>query len=241
MAIFDDTASTPTANLETLVGEGKKYSSPDELAKAYVNADATIEARNRELAELREELNVRLAVEEQLKRIQPNTAQVVPPSPASAPTEPAREAAMSQKDLDARIQEVMSQTQAKERQARNLEQVTTRLVDTFGDEDKANAQVRAKAAELGVSVQFLLDVATASPKAFFTQLGLDTPASGSRPVPASRRESAVNIVNTPGVKADSYEYFEQIRKADPKRYFDPSIQNQIMKAAFEGRYVPPGS
>ena len=55
-----------TSYLEQLVGEGKKYSNPEELAKAYFNADGFINHLKNETGSLREELEKRMTLEELL-------------------------------------------------------------------------------------------------------------------------------------------------------------------------------
>ena len=232
--------------METLVGEGKKYKSTDELAKGYANADTALKARTEELVQLRAELNTRLTVEEQLKKIQV-TKDAASNAPVDDPakTRQDHDNALSKADLDARILEVMTTEQTKNKAIQNATSVTQRLIELFGDETKANEVVRQKAAELGVSAKFLLDVATQSPKAFYAQLGLDekTQASNkqSTNAPFKGNVNVAALENTPGVKGGSYEFYENLRKTDPKNYFTPRIQNQLFRDAADGKYNPPGT
>lgn len=233
MNVFDNAADP----LETLVGDGKKYQSPAELAKAYIHADATIKAREEELATMRQELQTRLTVEEQLRKAREDSNRATG-NPAQDP--PKTPQAISEEDLNARILEVTNRASREARARQNAEEVAAKLVELYGDTAKANEVVRRRAADLGVSVEFLRDAAAQSPKAFYAQLGLDTSAntSNQRVAPPSRSEVNLNG-NTSMVKEGSYEFYEQIRKDRPKEYFSIKIQNQLMKDAMEGRYIPP--
>lgn len=235
MALFDGTSDTDVT-LETLVGEGKKYNDPDQLAKAYSHADATIKAREVELAQLRDELKTRISVEDQIKKLntkpqEPDSGQPrqdPPPTPSATPTA----------DLDQRIKEALQANQRENQIIRNQDEVRAKLLDLYGDETKANEVITRRANELGVSKKFLQDVASQSPKAFFAQLGVES-APNQRPVTPSRGEVHFNDTQPGHTKAGSYEYYEQLRKTDPGGFFSPKIQNQLMKDAMDGRYVPP--
>lgn len=228
--IFNTDATIEINLLETLVGEGRKYATQEDLAKAYLNADAFIANLKRENEEQRVELQTRLSVEEQLKQHQRT------PVEPKVETPPVKVEQATDQDLAKRVKEVLNQDREEQRTATNINEVAQRLVEVFGDEQKAKQVVQQKAEELGVSVQFLQEVASRSPKAFYTQLGLEVTPVSTPQTPRSEVQSTINING--GIKAGSYEFYEALRKSNPKSYFTPKIQNQLMKDAMEGRYVP---
>jgi hypothetical protein len=241
LALFDE---TPEVQLETLVGEGKKYSTASELAKGYVHADLTIKAREAELQQLREELKTRQTVEEQLQNLRSRTDESRENRQNPPQSEPAKPPTQNDNvDLDNKIREAITQNQRETQVRQNQETVLSELLRIYGTEAKANDVIRQRASELGVSVSFLQDVALQSPKAFFAQLGVDQASNLSQQAPRPTRSeinpAALGI--SPGVKEGSYEYYENIRKTDPKNFFSPKVQSRLMQDALEGRYIPPGS
>ncbi len=241
MPLFDDSAEV---SLETLVGEGKKYKTPDDLAKAYNHADATIQARNEELQQLRDELNSRVTVEEAIQKLSTTQRQAAQDDSGTGQNPPKNEtpAKPAADDLDSRINEALQKTQRETLVRQNQEIVLLELLKLYGTEEKANEVIRAKAKDLGVSVQFLQSVATQSPKAFFAQLGVNASNETQRNASPSRGEvNAAALGLSTGVQPGSYEFYENIRATDPRRYFTPKVQNQLMQDAFDGKYITPAA
>ena len=221
--IFD--APEVTA-FDEIVGEGKKFKSPEDLARAKIEADRTIEARNEELQRHREEIQRQAQEIELLKRPREPLAQE-PPRVADRPVEDE-----PNKDLASRIREELRQAQEEDVQAQNIRSVANRLTEVYGSPDKAREVVVAKAEELGLSVDFLQSVASRSPKAFFAQLGLAESASQNQN--SSRSDvNTVALANTSSSapKQGSYASYEQMRKEQPKHYFSAEVQNRMFADA----------
>lgn len=231
MSVFESDNNAETNILEQLVGEGKKFATVEDALKGKVEADRTIADRNRELAEMREEMN-RLREQSEILRRQVTTsrepAAIDTPRDADRPVEDRS----NEIDLATRIREELRQAQEEDQKRLNIGAVASKLVEVYGTEDKANEVVKAKAAELGVSVEFLQDVAAKSPKAFFSQIGL----TDSTPATATATRSDVNAAalantSTTGVKDGTYKFYENIRKSDPKLYFSAQVQNKMFADA----------
>lgn len=217
--------------LTTLVGETGKYKTPEELAKGYQNLNEFTENLKRETAELREELGKRLSVAEQVQalatqRTEQPPAQSQAPATTETPAKP-----FTDEDLGSRIREILKTDNAQQTAQRNADEVTNRLIASLGDQTKANDFVNTKARELGVSVKFLLEAAQASPTGFFKLVDIDAPAVSN----AVASRSDVNpeaLTNKPGqVKIGTYAFYENMRKTDPKTYWQPRTQNQMHKEA----------
>ncbi len=218
--------ATNEVTIETLVGDNRKYKDPNELAKAYANADAFIEQLKRENAEL--------------KAQQELAARKAPIDPAPQPKEPdpapvsAKPAVNGGDDLAERIRAEIERNNAVKAQQTNLEQAVTALVQKVGSEQAANEMVRAKAAELGVSVDFLKSTAATSPKGFLKLVGVEDEQAPVTNTPGIRREvntAALANTNSSAVsKPGTWAYFEKIRRENPNLYFSPRIQKELWEA-----------
>lgn len=238
MSVFGTETNIAQTTVDQLVGEGKKYATVDELAKAYTNADAFIENLKRESGELRAELQTRLSVEEQLNRLQTQQRDDEPIStpPVQQPQAPAQESGINQENLAELIRNELNQSKEQERLRSNVEQVARRVTEVYGSEEKANEVITAKAQELGVSVEFLQDVASRSPKAFYAQIGLDAPQSQTpQPTSGNVNPAIVAINSNAQVKPNTYAWYQNLRRDNPTEYFTPAVQNAIMRDAETAR------
>jgi hypothetical protein len=76
------------------------------------------------------------------------------------------------------------------------------------------------------------ELAAKSPKAFLATMGIDAdvkPQSTSTPAP--RSDVNPQNINSGAPKANTYAYFEQIRKSDPKLYWNTKTQKAMHDAA----------
>lgn len=233
MALFEEVTSIEEVTVDALVGEGKKFKTVDDLAKGKAESDRVIMAREQELAELREELKKRETVEDIIQRVTRPPVQSPLPVTESQPT-PAT-SGITDEDLVQRIREVTSEATRAEKVARHAEEVATRLVEVFGSEEAANRAITAKAQELGVSVEFLQSTAVQSPKAFYAQIGLDAVPTSPQSTPRTNGSIVPEALgnNHQGPKPGTYSYYQEIlRTKGSTAYFDPRVQNQLMKDAF---------
>lgn len=220
--IFESTVQHESA-LEVLVGEGKKFSDAEALARAKIEADRTVADRNRELEEHRQEMN-RLREEVLALKASPREPAPahVPPKEADRPVEEAPNL-----DLASRIRDELRQVQQQETEEENVRRTQTELVKAFGSLEKAREVVTNKANELGLSIEFLNSVAAKSPKAFLAQIGL-TPSETPTAV-ATRGDVNTSVVATlsSAPKSGTYKFYQDMMKNDSKRYWTPEVQNQI--------------
>ena len=239
---MDDKSTTTsddqsTSYLEQLVGEGRKYTNPEDLAKAYFNANGFIDHLKTESSQLKEELEKRMTLEDILSEKQ----QAAKPTETPEPVQPANTAPIvpeeAPKDLDlgAQIRQIMQEQSQADTAEKNIEAVLDTLMATYGDPDKARDEVARKAQDLGVDRQTLMDVATKSPKAFYELTGL-------KAVTAPKLAGTRGDVNTSslesqrpnqgnGPKEGTYAFYQALRKENPKLYFSSRVQNEIMKKA----------
>ena len=221
--IVDDTNDT-NITLEDLVGDGKKYRDPNEVAKAYVHADALIEKQKADLAEA----NARSKVLEDLleARQSGKPPEVVPPVRQEPP---AQEPPKVDVDISELVRKEMTSASEEKRKTDNINSAAQTLNSHFGSPAKAQEAIRARASELGVGFEWLRNVASDSPAAFYASMGI-APAARSNNTPAYSPE-----VRLPG-RVDNvrnYTYYENVRKTNPKAYVTPEIRAQMFKDAQE--------
>lgn len=231
MSIFnkDDQDNRPDLEgitIDTLVGETQKYKTPDELAKAYANADHYIAQTKQRLVELEAENKV-------LKDIRENTPPVEPkkaPDDGSGNEPPVNrepDKKNEEKDLSTLVQEELERANAKKTFSENVNDVSEKLKNYFGDERSAQKAVQDKAKELNVGVDWLMDVAGKSPVAFYNTLGLDR-KSLSTPSPENDRISGAFNKST-----RNFAFYEEMRKNDRKAYYSAQVQREMFKDARE--------
>ncbi len=232
-------SATPTSEadvvldlgLNDLVGEGRKYSDPDQLAKAYGNLEAharKLEAENAQARAERDRLEAAGNTPNQpnLGREQPGEGD----NPQSTPQSNAPNSG-NQVDLRSQIREEVKALNETERAVQNMEAAAAKMIETFGSPQDANSALQQKARELGVSVDWLRDSAGRSPQAFFATMGLtggNNTAGTSRSTPSSG--GGVNMSGG-GEPVRNFEYFDKIRKDDSKLYFSAATQGEMMRNA----------
>lgn len=152
-----------------LIGEGKKYASVEEALKALPHAQKHISTIEEENKRLREKAEGGQSAEEVLRTVQELLKAEKQATPALA--------GMDESSVAAILDRKLAQKALEDTAKANVSAVTTALRAKFGD--KAEEMYKAKAAELGVSVSFLNDVAKASPKAALEMFSLKVPVTTS--------------------------------------------------------------
>lgn len=213
-----NTEPTVTPKLEDFVGEGKKYKTPEDAAKALVEKDNFIlrlqeEARKRE-DDLRTLANTtafndRMTALEaaQAQRAEPPVREAAPPAPVI--------------DVEDVVQKAIEARETANTRSRNLIDVKEKLTTLYGD-DYPN-RVKARAAELNISLARLNEMAADTPAAFFAMLGVDNQRSLDNVAPpATRQNSAANFTLNTGKKDNSY--YQNLRRTNPTLYWTPAVQ-----------------
>lgn len=231
---------------ETYVGPGKKYANIGELAKGYANAD-------RHLSEVTRDAGIFKTEAESLKEllmenlVKPNNEPnpndppndpkgLTPPAEPPEPAAPKEGKELEEVDLKARVKEALEEVNVENRFRDNAKVTEEATIKRFGSKDDAIKAIEAKAEELGVSAQWIGGLAIESPAAYFATMGFkpdETPRSSSTPAPGSDRNVQKLTELNPGIKPNSYKYFNELRKTDPGRWRSSEVQQAILKAAVE--------
>jgi hypothetical protein len=221
--LFSDDPKTidPSKNyLEELVGENKKFASPEELARGKAESDFFIERITAENAQLRDEVNKRKSLEEirdQLVALRETTP--TPNSPSNHDDERDRANLFDQSKVDQLVSQKFQELSREEKEKANLESVIEVLKGKFGGGFQSVVQARAD--ELGLGQKYLTDLAKVQPKAFLALVG----AEGSKETPGSVTTARTNP--TALTTKRGWSYYEDIRKKDPVRY--NSLHGEMLK------------
>jgi len=238
----DNTNPSDEAYLDKYVGEGKKYASVEDLAKAYAHAEQHIDRMKDDNGHLREEFDLFREF---------TTAQLLEQSKSGneTPTDKTQnEQSQSQKpdssappkvkddtvDLDARIAKVLEEKDEEKKFKDNARQTEEVLIKHFGSKEDAQKAVQARAAELGVSAQWLASTAFQSPQAFFATMNIvpeQPPKSTSTPNSSSDVNAQRLAQTNPGTQPGTYEYYQEIRRKDPRSFYSVEIQSKMMADA----------
>jgi hypothetical protein len=170
--IFDGTTTPVPAAANTqptlpdevveLIGEGKKYATPEDALKSVPHAQKHIATLEVEMRALKEELAAKKSAAEVYETVKEMMASNGKPPAGNITTVVPDLDTLLDRKLEAREQAL----KAKE----NTELVKQALVEQFGD--KAIDVYKEKAASLGIGVEFLNDLCAKSPQAAFDLLGV---------------------------------------------------------------------
>ena len=230
-----DTGSVSATNAEVsetvslLVGDGRKYKTIEDLAKAYVNADGFIEQLKNENQELRSKTVEAKTIDEVLERLQANQ------SNAAAPTSVAQGSAtsgLSAEDVAKIVQQTVTGLETAKAKEGNIKKADAKMKEVFGDKAVEVYKTVAKTPELHQAYMKLAEVDPDQFVAMFTKGQASTSQgsqvdSGSSVNTTTTYTSGNNVrENTPGTK----EYFSKVRREDPKRYFSQQFQLELNRA-----------
>lgn len=219
--------SQPSA-FEALVGEGKKFNDAEALARGKQESDTFIKQLQTELQGLREDLDKRMTSEEVLTKIREEAAT------NSATTGENTTPQLGKDDIAELVKQTLESTRTEETKDRNLMAVDQKLAEVYGD--KRAEWLNSEAHKLGVSIDFLADVAKASPDAFFNTVGLSstvTNTTASVTTGTVNTETVAQVTEASGIKPNTMKYFDAIKKEDPRKYWTPAVQNALFAAREE--------
>lgn len=222
------TETVPEVKIEDLVGEGKKFKTVEDLAKGKLEADRFIEKLTREQADLRNELNTRIGLTEFLDQIKNSNTQQNQPSGDNQTRNGGENATALTPE---QIEELLDRKLTAKEQARiaseNLRATKQKLAEAFGPNyvNKLNEEAES----LGLSKEYMNNLAATAPQALFKLLGVDNKAQAQdlfTPPSNSFRGS------TPSAPVDRTQtWYNQLKAKDPKQYWDSKTQVQMHKDA----------
>ena len=215
--------------LQKLVeAKGDNWSDPEVLAKGKLEADGYIKNLEDQIAQMREDMkkqDYQAQILEQLqnKAAETTTAQTAMPNDNGSTETQNTTASLSENDLESLVEKTLVKREQDSVIKQNLSQVDQELVNSFGTE--AEATVRKKAEELGMSLSRLRDIAAESPTAFFSLIG-QPQKTFSPMVQGSVRTEGVNMQAS---NTRDWNYYQKLRRENPNQYYSPKVQQQLIQ------------
>lgn len=236
----------PDPELEKWMGKDHNV-----VAKAKVDSDRYIRKLQEELNGMRKELNTRISLEEFLEKT--NKERPSPPERSRDDNQYRSQYDMEDEedrgdktkknqgnevDLSQEVEKTLNQKLAEReaiaREQQHLDFVKSEATKALGPEYPYLFSQKAK--EMGLSTEYLQNMAKEQPKAFLSlMLGQDYKKAdtGTPPGGSVSGESRQAMMDNHPITGKKFSDFEEIRKNDPKRYWTPSVQNELFKAAKE--------
>lgn len=228
MSLFEQSGDPVT--FDALVGEGKKYKTPDDLAKAKSEADRFIEQLKWEKQEALKTApqpapDRSQEILDQLRVLAEARSRAPEPVTERQPTgEPERTAVKSLTEDD--VLRVLSERERKLQAQNNLNKVKDELVTKFGN--NYGQVLKSLQDQMGVGAEFLDGIAAQSPAAFMKLIGDHKPEPVFTPPPSST--TAQSFTPT-GSKHKPRSYYKKLRLDNKALYESPAVQAQMYKDA----------
>jgi len=229
----DETTEEVKPEGNPLVGEGKKYTTNEEQVKGHIEGDLFINQLTTENDELRGELDKRLNAEDVLSDIKRERVEL------EKTTLSAREnttPVVDEEVLSKLISNTVDKRDADKVASSNINIVDAKMKEIFGA-DKAHEVLQDKARTMNLSVDSLAKIASESPLAFFNTLGISQDqkpvTTPSATVGTTNTEAVEDLMAGKNAESGTMGYYEDMRKANPRKFFTPEIQNQLFKSRKE--------
>lgn len=220
--------------LEELVGEGKKFKTVEDLARGKAEADMYIEhfkktqdELRQDYSRLREEYNAGPTLKELIDQLK-NTKQS--DIDGTHIENEDKSAALDLSKIEELVQSKLQAAKQQEKEEANYSSVQNKLLEVYGPNYVQT--LKQKVSELGLTTDFVNDLARKHPKVLFRTLGIE----GARPnetFQAPPQSTNRSDPFAPNVNKRTFAYYEKMRKTEPAKYFDPKIQDQMFKDALE--------
>jgi predicted kinase len=216
-AVTTSTATQAQAEMvAALVGEGKKYKTVDDLAKAYVNADSFIETLKAENRELKEKVTAARTVDEVLDRLQQQQTRTT--------TDPS---APSVSDITKLVEQTVTGLETQKAKTSNLKVADQKMKEMFGEKAGEIFNSAATTPELR---KVYMDLAAADPDKFVkmftdkpaTSVGVDAGGGVNTTVQHNGPSNRASVVGTK-------DFYDNVRRTNPSLYYSQDFQVSMDK------------
>lgn len=184
-----------------LVGEGKKFKTPEELAKGKLEADSFIARLQEEKRQMEEELTrlrVHQEVQQRTSSVETKTKQPETSATTQAPS-----------DVEALIERKLKEAKQTDIRKSNLQSAERFLTEAYGDQ--AEKVLKDQAKEMGIDTSRLLDLAADTP-AVFKKLFAGTTKKMDPSATTGTQNSETRELSAPTGEVSEYRELSQKRK-----------------------------
>lgn len=228
MSILDQTDDNKDY-FSDLVGEGKKYPTPAELAKAYHHADTHIRMLEQSNDEIRAQLleekkdsQARATLQDLVRQLQGQGQQS---TSNNEPTVKEIEKPIDVNEIDKLVSNRIAALRTAEKEEANANVVVSKLKERFGD--NYSGVVKQQIADIGLSEADFDALARKSPELIFRSLGLNETKESFSPPPRNQGFAPR------GPTKKTWSYYQEMKKTNPNLYRDPKTTNEMTQAAID--------
>lgn len=226
------TEQPSTSFVERLVqAKGENWKDPEVLAKGKLEADTYISQLEQQIGQLREDLGKNDYAAQVLdaingKAADTSTAKDIEADKNTAGVEEeGTPPSLNEDDLKSLVEKTLQEKETQKSIEQNLKTVEETLKGQYGD--KLGQVLQNKATELGLSMGRMEELASESPSAFLALFGDNRQEN----MFTSMMNSSINTegVNMQSSTERNWTYYQNLRRENPKQYYSPKVQQQIMK------------
>lgn len=221
--LFNQDNSTQENPLESLVGEGKKFATVEDMAKGKLEADRYIEELKQKL-EATSNTNAKL--EELLEAIKSRdtTSRTADPDPTKTGGSEGKEntTSFNPDDIEALVSKKLEERELNRLREENTRDVQAALSKAYGD--KARDAVASKMQELNMSEAEVTALAANNPTAF-KRLFIEEAGGRTLNFDSTRRSEALKSSVSSNEKG--WSYYREMRKKEPSKFYSPSMQREF--------------
>jgi hypothetical protein len=213
-------AATTDGQLFTaLVGETQKYKTPDDLAKAYNNADQFIETLKEENRKLREQATSAKTIDEVLERMSKQSAA---PENDNSPAQ-----GLTPENVQQLVEKTLEGRKQQDTKTGNLLKADALMKEKFGEKAEQMFKLKASTPD---KARILMELAANDPAEFVSLFG------GGSSFSANNFDSG--SVNTTSVSSNggdrsrvegTKEWAAKVRKDDPNTYWSQEFQYKLQQ------------
>lgn len=212
-------ATTDAQLFTALVGEGQKYKTPEDLAKAYTNADQFIETLKEENRKLREQAASAKTIDEVLERM---SKQNVAPEDDNPPV-----AGITPDVVQQLVEKTLEGREAAKSKMDNLLKADSLMKEKFGEKAAEVFKQRASTPE---KAKILMELAANDPVDFVNMFG------GQVSLPSNNIDTGsmntTSVASNGGDRskiAGTKEWAAKVRKEDPRTYWSQDFQYKLQQ------------
>jgi hypothetical protein len=230
MDLLDNTGNDQNERDEIL--NKWKDKTPEELLKAKVESDLYIKTLERQKDEFRndflkmsEESKAQAKLQDLIDRLErrENTNDNTPTTREEHVEKPT----FDRTELESLISTKIQETEMNKKKSDNFRMVQSKLKEEFGDNFQPVLQERMN--QLGLTTEEINNLAMRSPTAFYNMIGMGQQRQGGEDFQSPPRNTQRSDSFSPKSPKRSWSFYQNMKKTDPKTYWDPKTQVQMHK------------
>lgn len=221
--------------LTELVGEQKKFKTPEELARGKWESDNYIKILERQRDEMRVDLNKYREDTQAAAKLETLLAKLEKaPIPSSSDMNPSANDVLNTPvvnpvDVEALVTKKYQEIETAKKQRENFNLVQSKLKEKYGANYAPILQERIDT--LGLDKNYFNDLAKNYPQVVLTTLGLDQPAMKEEFQSPPRGSVRSDNFVPRGAEKRTWSHYQALKAQNPKLYFDPKTTVQMEKDA----------